>query len=77
MVLSLEEIRAQFPALRRQESGYRVAHFDGPGGTQVPQRVVDRVTEYMLHHNANRHWAYRAQSGQSPARVYTAARKNG
>jgi cysteine desulfurase family protein (TIGR01976 family) len=58
MVLSLEEIRAQFPALRRQESGYRVAHFDGPGGTQVPQRVVDRVTEYMLHHNANRHWAF-------------------
>jgi cysteine desulfurase family protein (TIGR01976 family) len=58
MPLSVEEIRAQFPALQREEAGYSVAYFDGPGGTQVPQRVVDRVSDYMINHNANRHWAF-------------------
>jgi len=58
MLLSLDEIRAQFPALERRESGQTVAYFDGPGGTQVPQRVVDRVSDYLLNHNANRHWAF-------------------
>jgi cysteine desulfurase family protein (TIGR01976 family) len=35
-----------------------VAYFDGPGGTQVPQQVVDAVSNYLLHHNANTHWVY-------------------
>jgi cysteine desulfurase family protein (TIGR01976 family) len=51
-------IRAQFPALERERSGHRVAYFDGPGGTQVPRRVADAMTGYLLHHNANTHWAY-------------------
>ena len=58
MPLSVEEIRASFPALRRVEAGYPVAYFDGPGGTQVPQQVVDRVCDYLINHNANRHWAF-------------------
>jgi cysteine desulfurase family protein (TIGR01976 family) len=55
---SLEEIRAQFPALKRTHNGNPVAYFDGPGGTQVPQGVVDAMGEYLLHHNANTHWEY-------------------
>ncbi len=35
-----------------------MAYFDGPGGTQVPRTVVDAVTDYLLHHNANTHWAF-------------------
>ena len=35
-----------------------MAYFDGPGGTQVPQRVIDAVADYLAHHNANTHWAY-------------------
>ncbi|MBX7119434.1 MAG: cysteine desulfurase-like protein [Gemmatimonadaceae bacterium] len=54
----LDAIRAQFPALRRTHAGRPVAYFDGPGGTQVPQRVVDAMADYLLHHNANTHWAY-------------------
>ena len=37
-------IRAQFPALSRRDGAYPVAYFDGPGGTQVPQRVVSADT---------------------------------
>jgi cysteine desulfurase family protein (TIGR01976 family) len=52
------EIREQFPALRRKHNGHPVAYFDGPGGTQVPRAVVDRMTQYLYHHNANTHWNY-------------------
>ena len=58
MTRSLDSIRADFPALRRREGQHDVAYFDGPGGTQVPQHVADAVTDYLLHHNANTHWAY-------------------
>ena len=35
-----------------------VAYFDGPGGTQVPTAVVEAMSDYLLHHNANTHWAF-------------------
>lgn len=57
-VSSPSAIRERFPALARQHAGHRVAYFDGPGGTQVPQSVVDAMVEYLLHHNANTHWRY-------------------
>jgi cysteine desulfurase family protein (TIGR01976 family) len=52
------DIRAQFPALKRQHRGNPVAYFDGPGGTQVPTPVVDAMSDYLYHHNANTHWHY-------------------
>lgn len=57
-VAALDVIRSQFPALKRLEGAHPVAYFDGPGGTQVPQRVADAMSKYLLHHNANTHWAY-------------------
>ncbi|MEO7273048.1 MAG: cysteine desulfurase-like protein [Vicinamibacterales bacterium] len=57
-VRPVEAIRAAFPALRRQHRGQAVAYFDGPGGTQVPDVVADRMRDYLLNHNANTHWAY-------------------
>ncbi len=57
-VASTAEIRSRFPALERRDDGVPVAYFDGPGGTQVPREVADAVTDYLLHHNANTHWAY-------------------
>src|SRR5438105_284364 len=50
---SVEQIRRHFPALARTHNGHPVAYFDGPGGTQVPRRVVAAMTEYLLQHNAN------------------------
>ncbi len=55
---TVEEIRAQFPALERRHHGHAIAYFDGPGGTQVPRRVGDAMLDYLYHHNANTHWAY-------------------
>jgi len=57
-VADVDAIRASFPALARVHNGRAVAYFDGPGGTQVPQAVVDAMSDYLLHHNANTHWRY-------------------
>jgi cysteine desulfurase family protein (TIGR01976 family) len=54
----VSDIRSQFPALERTHNGLPVAYFDAPGGTQVPRRVADAMTDYLFHHNANTHWAY-------------------
>ncbi len=43
-------VRSQFPALA---SG--AVFFDGPGGTQVPQTVIDAVAAYFREANANEH----------------------
>ncbi|MEL7625121.1 MAG: cysteine desulfurase-like protein [Clostridiales bacterium] len=45
----------QFPALKRQVNGHPAIYFDGPGGTQVPVRVVEKINDYLYHHNANTH----------------------
>ncbi|MBS0379505.1 MAG: cysteine desulfurase-like protein [Proteobacteria bacterium] len=57
-VASTGQIRSHFPALERRHNGHPVAYFDGPGGTQVPRQVVAVMSDYLLHHNANTHWAY-------------------
>ena len=57
-ISTVSEIRSHFPALERVHNGYPVAYFDGPGGTQVPRQVVESMSDYLFHHNANTHWAY-------------------
>ncbi len=52
-MLDLELVRAQFPALARQD-----VFFDNPGGTQVAQPVIDRMLAYLTEHNANVHGAF-------------------
>ncbi len=51
-------LRSEFPALRREQDGHPVAYLDGPGGTQVPQRVIDAVAGYLTDTNANHGGAF-------------------
>jgi cysteine desulfurase family protein (TIGR01976 family) len=51
-------LRREFPALDRQQAGRPVAFLDGPGGTQVPQRVIDAVVGYYRDSNANADGAF-------------------
>jgi selenocysteine lyase/cysteine desulfurase len=57
--LDVEALRAEFPALAREQGGRPVAFLDGPGGTQVPQRVIDAVATYLRDSNANAGGAFR------------------
>ena len=45
--------RAQYPGLARVVNGQPAAFLDGPGGSQVPQAVIDAVADCMAHRNAN------------------------
>ena len=51
--LSVAAVRSQFPGLSRQVGGQPAVFFDGPAGSQVPQRVADAVSRYLLENNAN------------------------
>ncbi|MGA2354217.1 MAG: cysteine desulfurase-like protein, partial [Terriglobales bacterium] len=56
--LDLTWVRAQFPALAQKVNGQPAVFLDGPGGTQVPQRVIDAISDYLSHNNANTGGAY-------------------
>lgn len=56
--LDIAWVREQFPSLKLKVNGRPAAFLDGPGGTQVPQRVIDAVTNYFLQSNANVGGAY-------------------
>jgi cysteine desulfurase family protein (TIGR01976 family) len=46
-------VRARFPALAREVGGRPAVFLDGPGGTQVPEAVIDAVAAYYRTSNAN------------------------
>jgi cysteine desulfurase family protein (TIGR01976 family) len=56
--LDLNWVRAQFPALAETVNDQPAVFFDGPGGTQVPQRVIDAISSYLSHANSNTHGAF-------------------
>ena len=47
-LLDVEAVRARYTALQRP-----LAFFDGPGGTQCPDEVIDAIATYMRETNAN------------------------
>jgi selenocysteine lyase/cysteine desulfurase len=51
--LDVEALRRRFPALQIEDAGRQIALFDGPGGTQVPDTVIDAVAAYYRTSNAN------------------------
>ena len=48
VTFDVEAVRARFSALRQP-----IAFFDGPGGTQVPDSVIDATSRYYREANAN------------------------
>ncbi|MGQ9491836.1 MAG: cysteine desulfurase-like protein, partial [Anaerolineae bacterium] len=58
-VVDLSALRSRFPALALTDAGRPAVFFDGPGGTQVPQRVIDAMRDYLVRCNANHGGAFR------------------
>lgn len=50
MTFSADEIRSHFPSVATGD-----VFFDGPGGTQVPQQVIDALVHYYQTSNSNTH----------------------
>ncbi len=57
-VFDISRVRSQFPSLSQTVAGQPAVFLDGPGGTQVPQRVIDAISDYLKTANANTHGAY-------------------
>ena len=53
--LDISAIREQYPAFARTQDGRPVVFFDGPAGSQVPQRVIDAASHALGYVNANTH----------------------
>ena len=45
--------RKDFPALSRAPQGLKLAYLDGPGGSQVPQVVIDTLADFYATCNVN------------------------
>ena len=71
--LDLTWSRAQFPALAQTINGHPATFLDGPGGTQVPQPVIDAISGYLRRNNANTAGAY-ATSRNTDAMIAEARR---
>ena len=54
----LAEIRSRFPALTREIDGRPAVFVDAPGGSQVPDTVIDAIGGYLRTSNANAHGAF-------------------
>jgi cysteine desulfurase / selenocysteine lyase len=53
--LDVTAIRRDFPILQRQVRGKRLVYLDNAATSQKPQVVIDSLTHYYQHYNANVH----------------------
>jgi cysteine desulfurase family protein (TIGR01976 family) len=51
----IDQVREQFPALKRTYHNKPVVYFDGPGGSQVVQSAITAIADYMSRGGANLH----------------------
>lgn len=58
MSLDLSPFRGHFPALGLTHQGKPLVFFDNPGGTQVPNQVIDQISTYLRRSVANVHGAF-------------------
>ena len=65
--LDVEAVRARYSALQRD-----LVLLDGPGGTQVPDEVVDAISQYLRSSNANVGGPF--ETSEQTVRVVDAAR---
>lgn len=70
-MFDVQALRSQFPALQQRRNGVVPVFLDGPGGTQVPERVIDAMTHYLSTCNANHGGAF--ATSQESDRILTGA----
>lgn len=69
-----EKIRSDFPILNRRFGEYPLAYLDNAATAQKPRAVIDRLTNYYSHQNANVHRGIHRLSEEATA-AYEAARR--
>ena len=57
-MVDLSHVRSRFPALAREQDGRPVVFVDAPGGSHVPETVIEAIGGYLRSSNANTHGAF-------------------
>ena len=73
-MFDVEEIRKEFPILEREVYGKRLVYLDSGATAQKPRCVVEKMSELLLHDNANIHRGVHLLSEEMTAR-YEEARE--
>ena len=73
-MFDVEQIRKEFPILEREVYGKRLIYLDSAATAQKPKCVVERMSELLLHDNANIHRGVHLLSEEMTAR-YEEARE--
>ena len=55
---SLSSCRTDFPSLSRSFNGRELVYLDGPGGSQVPEMVIEAISHYYRTSNSNTHGSF-------------------
>ena len=71
--LNINAIRADFPILHQQVNGHPLVYLDNAASSQKPRQVIDAISHYYLHDNANIHRGVH-QLSQRATDLYEAAR---
>ncbi len=71
----LSPLRERFPGLTRKQDGRPCVFADPPGGTQVPDTVIEAMASYLRHSNANTHGTF--ATSEETDRLIEAARRAG
>jgi len=67
------DLRAQFPLLKERMNGHRLVYLDSAATTQRPRPVLDALSDFYLHDNANPSKSLHALAQRS-ASLYDSAR---
>jgi cysteine desulfurase/selenocysteine lyase len=71
----VERVRQDFPILRRRIRGHELIYLDNAATAQKPQAVIDTVSRFYAHENANVHRGVHYLSEQATAAYDDARRK--
>ena len=73
--LDITQIRADFPILQRQVNGQPLVYLDNAATSQTPLAVIDAISDYYKHTNANIHRGVHALSQEATDQFEAARQK--
>jgi len=72
---NVEEIRKDFPILKRKVNGFPLVYFDNAATSQTPIQVIDTIVDYYSNYNANIHRGVHTLSQEATDKYETARKK--
>lgn len=69
MEIDIEQIRNQFPILKRTVNTHPLIYFDNAATSQKPKIVIDAISQYYTHYNANVHRGIHSLSQEATTKM--------